>query len=86
MFRAGAAALCPEVGDVGPFGVRGLYGNARELVVRLGTADANVTFLSKGAGAGDPPSEAAIRLVRPVGFDERHPRTGFRCVREVPIR
>ncbi|MBL9085634.1 MAG: hypothetical protein JNM10_00695, partial [Planctomycetia bacterium] len=57
MFRAGAAALCPEVGDVGPFGVRGLYGNARELVVRLGTADANVTFLSKGAGAGDPPSE-----------------------------
>ncbi len=75
-----------EVGDVGPFGVRGLYGNARELVVRLGTADANVTFLSKGAGAGDAPSEAAIRLVRPVGFDERHPRTGFRCVREVPIR
>jgi formylglycine-generating enzyme required for sulfatase activity len=70
--------------DVSPCGVRGMFGNAREIVSALRWREgADDEFLSKGAGVGDRPADAAIRLVRPIGRDDRDPRTGFRCVREL---
>ena len=46
-----------------------------------GSAD---RFLTKGAGAGDDPVEAAIRRVRPLPAAEKQARTGLRCARDVP--
>jgi formylglycine-generating enzyme required for sulfatase activity len=70
--------------DRSPYGVLGMTGNVREIVVARrtsgGTAEA---YTVKGAGAGDEPSEGAILRVRPLAKDARDPRTGFRCVREV---
>ncbi len=68
--------------DVSPYGVRGLLGNAREIVTEI-RPDSSTGFLAKGAGIGDLPADAAIRLVRPFASDARNARTGFRCVREV---
>ena len=70
--------------DVSPYGVRGMLGNTREIVLALAPhAGPGPEFLSKGAGVGDRPADGAIRLVRPIGRDERDTRTGFRCVREL---
>ena len=70
--------------DRSPYGVFGLFGNVREIVtgVRV-AADAPDAFMTKGAGPGDDPSEAAIRKVRPIAKDAHDPRVGFRCVREL---
>ena len=70
--------------DVSPYGVYGMLGNVREIVTSVRASEgASDQFLSKGAGAGDEPSEAAIRKIRPLGRDVRDPRTGLRCVREI---
>jgi formylglycine-generating enzyme required for sulfatase activity len=70
--------------DRSPYGVYGLLGNVREIVTGVrAPADAPDAFLTKGAGPGDEPSEAAIRKVRPLAKDARDPRAGFRCVREL---
>jgi|GEM_PF-1775883 len=74
-----------SVKDLSPYGVSGLLGNAREIVTVLGaTSGSTDRFLTKGAGAGDEPVEAAIRRVRPLPAAEKQARTGLRCVRDVP--
>jgi serine/threonine protein kinase/formylglycine-generating enzyme required for sulfatase activity len=73
--------------DTSAYGVRGLLGNAREMVLEVRSAPgAPPTFLVKGAAVGDEPHAAAIRRVRPLAKDARDPATftGFRCVREIP--
>ncbi|MFO0931679.1 MAG: bifunctional serine/threonine-protein kinase/formylglycine-generating enzyme family protein [Planctomycetota bacterium] len=80
-----AVVAAKSVKDLSPYGVAGLLGNAREIVTVLGaTAGSTERFLSKGAGAGDDPVEAAIRRVRPMPAGEKQARTGLRCVRDVP--
>jgi hypothetical protein len=64
--------------------VRGLLGNAREMTTPVTSDVAEGSVLVKGAGVGDSPAEAAIHVFRPLGADERHSTTGFRCVREIP--
>lgn len=71
--------------DRSPYGMLGLAGNAREWVTAVGAAETSPErFLSKGAGAGDPPWEAAIRRVRVGPADVKDAKTGLRCVRAVP--
>ncbi len=80
-----AVVAAKSVKDLSPYGVSGLLGNAREIVTVLGAAvGATDRFLTKGAGAGDEPVEAAIRRVRPLPAAEKQARTGLRCVRDVP--
>jgi formylglycine-generating enzyme required for sulfatase activity len=80
-----AVVAAKSVKDVSPYGVAGLLGNAREIVTALGATEGSTDrFLTKGAGAGDEPTEAAIRRVRPLPAAEKHVRTGLRCVRDVP--
>jgi serine/threonine protein kinase/formylglycine-generating enzyme required for sulfatase activity len=70
--------------DRSPYGIFGLFGNVREIVTGVRVpADAPDAFLTKGAGPGDDPTEAAIRKVRPLAKDAHDPRAGFRCVREL---
>lgn len=81
-----SGALVPvtneRAADLSPYGVRGLMGNAREIVTEV-RHDSSPSFLVKGAGIGDGPSDAAIRVVRPFAKDAHDTRTGFRCVREI---
>jgi serine/threonine protein kinase len=71
--------------DRSPYGVYGLLANVREIVTGVRVpADAPDAYLTKGAGPGDEPVDAAIRRVRPIARDARDPRAGFRCVREIP--
>jgi formylglycine-generating enzyme required for sulfatase activity len=69
--------------DLSPYGVRGMLGNARELVTELGVDPKTVSFLSKGAAVDDLPIESAIRRIRHVDASARDPRTGVRFVREI---
>lgn len=69
--------------DRSPFGVLGMFGNARELVVPSEGGYDGGTLLVKGAGVGDDPDQGAIYMLRPLKAGERHSATGFRCVREL---
>jgi hypothetical protein len=70
--------------DVSDHGVQGLFGTAREMVLSMFDDVPAGGVLVKGAGVGDEPADAAIHIVRPLPATERDPKTGFRCVREVP--
>ncbi len=74
-----------SVKDASPYGVKGMLGNVREIVtgVRVPT-DSPEAFLTKGAGPGDPPMEAALRRVRPFPHSARDVKTGFRLARDLP--
>lgn len=65
--------------DEGPFGVRGMLANAREIVA----SSYDDTFVIKGAGVGDDPDQGAVYMRRALAADGRHATTGFRCVREI---
>lgn len=69
--------------DVGPHGVQGLLGNARELVEPVEGSVPSGGMLVKGAGLGDAPSAGATGLVRVQEAHERHPTTGFRLARDI---
>jgi formylglycine-generating enzyme required for sulfatase activity len=69
--------------DAGPHGERGLIGNAREMVEPSEAGVPSGAVLTKGAGIGDAPSEAAIYVMRVLGAEERHAMTGFRLVRNL---
>ncbi|MDA1194763.1 MAG: bifunctional serine/threonine-protein kinase/formylglycine-generating enzyme family protein [Planctomycetota bacterium] len=67
-------------GDISPYGVRGLFGNAREMVTTsMGDQPAGAVLV-KGAGVGDDPDQGAIYIHRVLPPDERHRSTGFRLV------
>ena len=70
--------------DVGPYGVRGLLGNAREMVTPYIDDAGEGAVLVKGAGVGDDPDQGAIYIHRVLKAGERHATTGFRCVIELP--
>ena len=70
--------------DVSPYGVRGLLGNAREMVTSsVGDLDAGAVLV-KGAGVGDDPDRGAIYIHRVLPAGAREAVTGFRCVQEIP--
>lgn len=70
--------------DVSPYGVRGMLGNAREMVTPSVRGGAEGEVLVKGAGVGDAPDEGAIHAWRTLGAEQRDPVTGFRLVCELP--
>jgi serine/threonine protein kinase len=69
--------------DVSPFGVRGMLGNAREMVTPHVDDLPPGAVLVKGAGVGDDPDQGAIYIQRVLPAGERHGTTGFRCVQEI---
>jgi len=88
--RTEAAFVAPlreagaHVQDVSPYGVRGLLGNAREMVTTAIDDLPDGAVLVKGAGVGDDPDQGAIYIRRVLGLGERHMTTGFRCVQDIP--
>jgi serine/threonine protein kinase len=70
--------------DVSPYAVKGMLGNAREMVTPYIDDLAKGAVLVKGAGVGDDPDQGAIYIHRVLPAGERHPTTGFRCVQELP--
>jgi len=70
--------------DIGPYWIKGLLGNAREMVAPSVDDQAAGAVLVKGAGVGDDPDQGAIYIHRVLKAGERHPTTGFRCVQEIP--
>ncbi len=73
-----------HVKDLSPYGVRGLLGNAREMVTSYLEDLKDGAVLVKGAGVGDDPDQGAIYIHRVLKGDERGGTTGFRCVEELP--
>ncbi len=69
--------------DIGPFGAKGMLGNAREMVTAYANDLDEGAVLVKGAGVGDDPDQGAIYIHRVLPKGERHTTTGFRCVREI---
>ncbi len=70
--------------DRSPFGVRGMLGNAREMVTSYIEDLKDDAVLVKGAAVGDDPDQGAIYIHRVLKGDERHMTTGFRCVQDIP--
>ena len=66
--------------DVTDFGVRGMIGNVREIVVSSTDPE---SYVVKGAGVGDTPDEGATYRLRPIAKDGRHSATGFRLARDL---
>lgn len=83
VFQGAFAPVGTHPSDVGPHGVQGLLGNARELVEPVEGGVPSGAMLVKGGGLGDAPSDAASGLVRVQKADERHPSTGFRLARDI---
>jgi formylglycine-generating enzyme required for sulfatase activity len=73
-----------HVKDVSPYGVKGLLGNAREMVTSYLEDLKDAAVLVKGAGVGDDPDQGAIYIHRVLKGDEFHGTTGFRCVQDIP--
>ena len=70
--------------DIGPYAIKGLLGNAREMVTPyVDDLDAGAVLV-KGGGVGDDPDQGAIYVHRVLQSGERHRATGFRCVQEIP--
>ncbi len=70
-------------GDVSPYGVRDMLGNARELVAPSLRGEVDGEAIVKGAGVGDLPSAGAIHAWRSIGPNDRDPIAGFRLARSV---
>lgn len=82
-FVAPLRAAGAHVKDVSPYGVKGLLGNAREMVTSYLEDLKDAAVLVKGAGVGDDPDQGAIYIQRVLKGDEWHVTTGFRCVQDV---
>ncbi len=83
-FVAPLRAAGAHAQDLSPYGVRGLLGNAREMVTSYIEDLPDGGVLVKGAGVGDDPDQGAIYAYRVMQGGERHMTTGFRCVQELP--